>query len=309
MLSVVVVAYDMARELPRTLHSMSPLYQRGIDASDYEVVLVDNGSPQPVDSALLDGFPGTIRYERIVDAPPSPVHAANRGISLARGDFVGLIVDGARIASPGLFATACLATRLAPRPVITSPAWHLGKVRHMEATDYDRSAEDELLARSGWLDDGYQLFTVSTFANSSGRGWFGPMGESSSLFLPRALWDELGGLDERFSLPGGGLANHDLFHRACSLPDAQLVVLLGEGTFHQFHGGATTSRRFTWDELNAQYRELRGRSYEPPANAPLYLGRVPNSVVPHLEESAQLAIRRIARLAGRPPVRNESRGG
>jgi hypothetical protein len=178
----------------------------------------------------------------------------------------------------------------------------------MEATDYDQGAEDELLAGSGWLDDGYQLFTISTFANSSGRGWFGPMGESSSLFLPRGLWDELGGLDERFVLPGGGLANHDLFRRACGLPGVQLIVLLGEGTFHQFHGGATTARRFTWDDLHAQYRELRGCKYEPPANAPLYLGRVPNSVVPHIEESARLAIRRIERLAAAPPVRDESSG-
>ena len=36
-LSVVVVAYDMARELPRTLRSLAPGYQRGIAADEYEV--------------------------------------------------------------------------------------------------------------------------------------------------------------------------------------------------------------------------------------------------------------------------------
>jgi hypothetical protein len=296
-LSIVVVAYDMARELPRTLHSLSPAYQRNIGADDYEVVLVDNGSPRPVDEALLARYPGVIRYERIADALPSPAAAANRGIELARGDVVGLVVDGARIASPGLLATARLAQRLAARPVVTTPAWHLGRVRHMEAVDYDQAVEDRLLAESDWLEDGYRLFTISTFANSSGRGWFGPMGESSSLFLSQALWAELGGLDERFTLPGGGLVNHDLFHRACSLPEAQLIVLLGEGTFHQFHGGATTSRRFTWDDLQAQYRALRGASYTPPTNPPLYVGTIPDTVLPHVEESAQLALRRIAKLA------------
>ena len=47
-LSVVVVAYDMARELPRTLRSLSTPYQRDLESADYEVVVVDNGSPEPL---------------------------------------------------------------------------------------------------------------------------------------------------------------------------------------------------------------------------------------------------------------------
>jgi GT2 family glycosyltransferase len=35
--SVVVVVYNMAREAPRTLHSLSAGYQRHIDPDDYEV--------------------------------------------------------------------------------------------------------------------------------------------------------------------------------------------------------------------------------------------------------------------------------
>ena len=36
--------YDMAREAPRTLHSLSRAYQRDIDDLAYEVIVVDNGS-------------------------------------------------------------------------------------------------------------------------------------------------------------------------------------------------------------------------------------------------------------------------
>ena len=56
----------------------------------------------------------------------------------------------------------------------------------MEAAEagYDQAAEDELLAGIDWEDDGYRLFDVSTLAGSSARGWFGPMGESSGLFMP-----------------------------------------------------------------------------------------------------------------------------
>jgi len=295
-LSIVVVVHDMVRELPRTLRSLDPAHQIGIEADDYEVIVVDNGSAVPVDPSLVEGFGGQLRLERIDPAPPSPVRAANHGLALARGDLVGLIVDGARIASPGLLAGALRARLLADRPVITTPAFHLGSVAHMRAGEvgYDQDAEDALLADSGWETDGYRLFSIASLAGSSGRGLFGPMGESSSLFTRRELWDELGGLDERFDLPGGGLANHDLYRRACALAGVELVVLLGEATFHQYHGGAATSRRFTWDEMHAQYEAVRGKAYTPPPNRPLYLGRVAADVLPHLERSARQAIDRIA---------------
>jgi hypothetical protein len=286
----------MERELPRTLRSLSPAYQRGLKPDDYEVIVVDNGSPHPVDPRLVSRFEGHLRLARIDPAPPSPARAANHGLGLAKENLVGLIVDGARLASPGLLAEARRAACLASRPVITAPAFHLGPVRHMQAAEvgYDQTAEDELLAGSGWEDDGYQLFEVSTLAGSWGRGLFGPAGESSSLFCPRSIWDELGGLDERFSMPGGGLVNHDLYRRACALNDMELIVLLGEGTFHQYHGGAATSRRHTWDEMHAEYQSITGTPHQPPAKPPIYVGRARCALLPLLEQSARHVIDRMA---------------
>ena len=296
--SVVLVVHDMARELPRTLRSLGPGYQRGLGADDYEVIVVDNGSAHPVDPEMVAGFGGELRLERIDPAPPSPAHAANHGLRLAGGDLVGLVVDGARLASPRLLTEARRAACLAARPVITAPAFHLGPVRHMTAAEagYDQAAEDRLLAESGWEADGYRLFDISTPAGSWGRGLFGPAGESSSLFCSRAIWDELGGLDERFALPGGGLVNHDLFRRACALEGVELVVLLGEGTFHQFHGGAATSRRHSWDEMHTEYEAITGAPHRPPANPPLYMGRAQPALLPLIERSARQAIKRIAKL-------------
>ncbi len=244
-----------------------------------------------------------MRALRIDDAPASPVVAANRGLEVARAELVGLLIDGARLASPGLLATALLAARLAARPVITTPAWHLGPVTHMRAAEagYDQSVEDTLLAESEWEIDGYRLFARSTLSGSSGRGVFGPMGESNSLFMRRESWAELGGLDEAFALPGGGLANHDLFQRACALEEARLIVLLGEGTFHQLHGGASTSRRFSWDEMLADFEAIRGPgAHRPPENEPLYVGTVPGPYLSHLERSAHQAIERGGRSRLRP---------
>jgi hypothetical protein len=296
-LSVVVVVYDMARELPRTLRSLSAAYQRDMSADDYEVIVVDNGSPQALDAAMLSGFPGRLRAVRLDGATPSPVGAANHGLELAEGELVGLLIDGARLASPGLLATARLATRLAERPVIATPGWHLGSVTHMRAAEvgYDQATEDDLLERAQWEGDGYRLFGVSTLSGSSGRGIFGPMGESNGLFLSKVMWNELGGLDDQFVLPGGGLSNHDLYRRACALTGAELIVLLGEGTFHQYHGGAATSRRFSWDEMHAEYQSIRGIPHQPPQNRPLYLGTMPSTLLEHVAHSTRLAIERLAR--------------
>jgi hypothetical protein len=287
----------MERELARTLASLAPDHQIGIDADDYEVVVVDNGSARPVPEALLASFPGRLVATRLDPAPPSPARAANTGIALASGSLVGLIVDGARMASPGLLATAVRAAALADRPVVATLGWHLGPVRHMEASaaGYDQRVEDELLASLHWERDGYALFGAATLAGSSGRGWFGPLGESSALFLTAELWRELGGLDEAFALPGGGLVNHDLYRRACTAPGTDLVVLLGEGTFHQFHGGAATSGRFAWEAMHDDYVALRGRPYRPPDAVPIYVGHVPPQSLDHLEESVHLARRRLAR--------------
>jgi hypothetical protein len=287
-----VVAYDMARELPRTLQSLSVPYQRGVAADDFEVIVVDNGSPEPVDPSVLDRFPGRLLRARVDRAPPAPARAANLGLRMASAEFIGLVLDGARIASPGLLARALLARRLVDRPIVATLAWHLGPTQHVDAMDasYDRATEDALLAEIDWANDGYRLFAVSTLAASSSRGWFRPMGESNGLFMPRSLWDELGGLDESFTLPGGGLSNHDLFRRACALDGTRLVVLLGEGTFHQIHGGAATSGRFGWDEMHDEYVSLRGRPYTPPQKERVYFGEVPPAALPSIADSATRAI-------------------
>ena len=218
LVSVVVVAHDMEREPPRTLRTLDPSYQREIDLSAYEVILVDNGSGRPVDERLLGGFGGAIRHLRI-----DPRHPRRPGPPTSASARHGPTSSGSSSTEPGwcprLVATAPLASRLADRPVITAPAWHLGPTTHMRAAEADTtSAEDAMLRDAGWANNGYVLFGLATLAGSSWRGWFGATSESSSLFLRAETWRALDGLDERFDLPGGGLVNHDLYERACGLP-------------------------------------------------------------------------------------------
>lgn len=47
-MSLVVIVYDMQREAPRTLQSLTPEYRHGMAVDHYEVLVVDNGSPMPL---------------------------------------------------------------------------------------------------------------------------------------------------------------------------------------------------------------------------------------------------------------------
>lgn len=293
-LSVVVSAFNMPRELPRTILSLSPKMQRHIDPADYEIVIVDNGSERRADLSAVAGQGMNLR---VIEIPSkarshSPVQALNYAITKARGDLVGVMIDGARMASPGLLASALRADKIDDRAVIATLGFHLGpKVQMVSIHEgYDQVAEDRLLEGIGWTEDGYRLFDISVFAGSSQSGWFRPIRESNALFMRQTLWQELAGFDERFLTPGGGLANLDTFARAVQLPRSQVVTLLGEATFHQVHGGVATNAVQSIEHVfHEEYEILRGTPYTSPAYQSLYLGNVPASALASVAMSAQSA--------------------
>ena len=293
--SVVVVVYNMPREAPRMLHSLSADYQRGIDPDDYEVIVVDNGSNPPFDPKTIQDLAGNFRLLRVEPAPASPAQAVNRGLAEARGDVIGVMIDGARIVTPGLLHFARHGVRLHDKAAVATLGWYLGhdfQAWSMQC-GYDRAREDALLDSIDWPDDGYRLFEIGTMDESSVDGWFQPIAESNALFLRREFWELLGGFEERFDAPGGGLVNLDTFGRALEWPDAELVILLGEATFHQLHNGTNTNappdrQRDNWSGWASQYASIRGRPYAVPRprRPPTYIGTLPQPALARMARGA-----------------------
>jgi glycosyltransferase involved in cell wall biosynthesis len=266
-LSIIVVSYEMGRELPRTLYSLSPLFQQGMTSEDYEVIVVDNGSRRPpsADEFADLGLDLTVLH---VEGPThSPARAVNLGLDRSCGAAMGVCIDGARIASPGLLRRAREALELHPRAVVGSRGRYLGPMmqRRSMRYGYDRAVEDRMLESIDWQHNGYGLFSISVFDEVSAPVWHGQVGESNSLFLRRELWCELQGYDEAFGSPGGGFVNIDAWERACHLPDAMPILLLGEATFHQYHGGAATNvHRREVKTFRDEYTAIRGKKHRRP---------------------------------------------
>jgi len=276
-ISILCCAFNMARELPRTLFTLSKQYQRTRPDVEWDVIVLDNGSTPAVDEQRLQSVLPGARVIRPDVVRQSPATAINRAIETFECDLLGLWIDGARLASPGVVQRAVDAWTSDRSKVIATLGFHLGPKVQMQSVDegYDAAAEDALLASVPWESDGYRLFDISVLGGSSAAGWFGCISETNGLFLDRSLWRELGGLDERFAAPGGGLVNLDLWQRAVILSANRPWMILGEGTFHQVHGGAATnSPAEARERMHDEYAALHGRRFAVPEYTPQFVGEL-----------------------------------
>ncbi|GAB5452692.1 MAG: hypothetical protein Hals2KO_30200 [Halioglobus sp.] len=283
-LSVLLVCYDMAREIPRTLRGLSRSYQQGAEELEYEVLLLDNGSHEPLDEASWRDIDVPVRLIRMEDAAPSPARAINRGLSEAGGDIICLMIDGAHLLTPGVFRLALASFAIYEQPVVATRYFWLGPDAQNRSIEegYCQAIEDRLLHSIAWPEDGYRLFEIGAPLVTEGENinWMNRLFESNCFFLPRSLLAAMGGVDERFDSPGGGFLNADTFKRAVEIEATTPVQLIGEGCFHQIHGGTTTNvatpdRDRQLDHYLAQYERLRGDRNIITSRSFYFLGHIP----------------------------------
>lgn len=281
-LSIVVILHNMRREAPRTIYSLSPEYQQGVGQDDYELIVVENGSSLPLAPEQIAEFPANASYHFFSTDAVSPVGAIQFGMARARGEFIALIVDGARMVTPGKIAKTLTALESCDTPFVCSLAWHLGPddQRHSIQNGYDRVEEGRLLASINWKQNGYKLFDISTLAPSS-RKWVdnGMPSECSYFAMRKSTYDAMGGYDLRFVSPGGGLMNHDFVNRLWDVPGITPIVMLDEGSFHQVHGGVATNsteKIHPFQAFKEEYEAIHGFDYViVPSPEPVFVGAFP----------------------------------
>lgn len=239
--SFVVNFYNMRREAERTLTALTSSYQRDAEGISWEVLCIDNGSDLPLEEDWIKSFGPQFRLIRPSRKLPSPCFAMNEAARLARGRYIALMIDGAHVVTPGAIREAADAFAERPDAIVGLRQWFFGgDQRWLSAASYTREMEDILFGKIDWPNAGYRLFEVSTPMMPSANSWFDSASESNCLFVPSTLFEELGGYDEAFDIPGGGLSNLDLFSKAAAAA-SDVVMLVGEASFHQFHGGTTTN--------------------------------------------------------------------
>lgn len=302
-ISIIVVVYKMARQAMNTLYSLSVDYQRNVCADDYEVIVVENNSGHNMDENAIAQLNGNFRYFLRNELSQSPVGAINFGFEKARGTSICLMIDGARMVTPRILEFALQAHAINPDALVSVPGYNLGTQdqRFHKENQHDEIIEQQLLEKIHWKNNGYRLFDVASIGGANPKGFFHPLMECNCVFTSAANFERIGRANPDFQLPGGGSINLHIYRQLGLLAQSRYYFLMiGEGSFHQFHGGITTAQWDDLDEVLESHRKQLHSYWEGGFHSlrrePMLLGAVNSHAQHYLHFSAKQAKQRFARL-------------
>lgn len=290
-----------------TLYSLSTAYQENVSVNDYEIVVVENNSANLLEADKVSALGPNFHYHLRHETGVSPASAMNFGVRQSSGDFLGLIIDGARMVTPRVIEYVLMAFRQSPQSMVAVPGYNLGpsEQQYHDLHAYDEHTERQLLESVQWKKHGYRLFDIANLSGANLKGSLQLFLECNCLFTSRQIFDDIGGADERFNLLGGGSINLHIYRKIGTHKDSRYYfVLPGEGSFHQFHGGVTTSSREDRNALlelfRTQLEEIWGGEFGGALKRePILLGAITSNSLPFLIESSRHTTIRFNKLAAR----------
>lgn len=239
LVSVVIPAYNVGDYLAQAIGSvLEQNYQK------VEVIVVDDGSTDHT-AEVCASFGSSINYHRQENAGVSK--ARNRGIALARGEFLATL-DGDDYWYPDkLLRQMEVFRNHLETDFVTANYHYQDETGEITAS---RFFQNPVIARK-WsqVDSGVILFAREEFPHYISS----PFGHPSTSVFRRSLVEAVGGYSERFSV------GEDVHFHIRYLARARAFAVLGEpqGSYRIRKGSATRSVALRGNQQTVQmYREL-----------------------------------------------------
>lgn len=302
-LSIIVIAYNMPRQAYNTLYTLSRAYQKNIDKIDYEVICVENRSKNCLDEKQVKALGYEFKYFLRDEQSKSPVAAMNFALAQSSGTNICMMIDGARMVTPRVIEYMAMAFRAEKNSLVAVPGYSIGwqDQHYNKNNQYDEEIEQNLMQAINWQVNGYRLFDISVLSGANINGVYNPYMECNCLATSKENFEKIGNIDESFQQPGGGSINLHLFRQLGLISKPYpLFILASEGSFHQYHGGITTSQ---WEDLAetlaAHRAELHShwpKGFSSLTRAPTHLGAMSPHAYEVLKFSNYKAMKRFIRL-------------
>ncbi|MFG6403688.1 glycosyltransferase family 2 protein [Microbacterium sp. P04] len=187
--SVIVTHYDQPRELRRMLHALE---RQDYPTDLVQIIVADDGSPD------VPAVPPGVELVRQPDDGFRAAAVRNLGARSASGDVL-CFLDADTAPEPGYVRAI---TRL---PALLPEAVTVGRRRHADFTDVgvdaplESAAEPRELPEPAWLSEAYER--SANLLNADDRSYRYIIG--AAFACTRWFYDELGGMDESFTVYGG----------------------------------------------------------------------------------------------------------
>lgn len=237
MISVIIPTFNRARVLEETVHSFLECQNDGVD---YELLIVDNNSPDKTREIAERLAKRISRIRYIFEPLQGANHARNRGIRESRGEIVAFVDDDVYFSPHWLTALASTFQRRADVACIG------GKV----VPKFDDG-------RPSWLDnEQLWIYGITRYGDNEREIHPPEIPIGCNMAFRRAVFGQIGGFHVSLGRKGGKLLSNDENHLLRSIANAGLKTLYSPEVqvSHRIPSARTTRhwalKRYYWQGIS-----------------------------------------------------------